>query len=336
MRNPLRALRKIIYLITGTVAVGTIGYMVLENYNFVDALYMTVQTVSTVGFNEVHPFRGYGQEFTIFLIIISFGTFAYGISQITQLVLDGSLQNHLKTVRVQKQIDQLEGHVIICGYGRNGQQAAEKIIAYKQPFIVIDQNVDELRSMKKLNPNLLYIEGDATQDEMLVAAGISKASALISALHNDADNLFVVVSAKQLNPNMRIVSRANHASTEKKLLAAGADYTVSPNIVGGSHLAHNLMKPDVVEFLDHIDIAGVSSSYIEEVLLSDLTKGNKEHQIIDLDIRKRTGCNVIGIKTVNGDFVINPGSDLVLKPNSKLFVLGDDEQIEKLRALIKG
>lgn len=334
LNNPLRALRKLVYIVFGIVFFGTSGYMVLESYTFIDALYMTIQTVSTVGFNEVREFTGYGKEFTIFLIVSSFGTFAYGISQLTQIIIDGSLQTYLKTILVKNKIDQLNNHVIICGFGRNGKQAAKKIAAYKQPFIVIDQSMHNIEDGLKEFPDLLYIHGDATQDVVLEMARIEHANALISALHNDADNLFVVVSARQMNPKMRIVSRANEGSTEKKLISAGANYTVSPNLVGGSHLAHNLMKPDVVEFLERIDIAGNSSSYIEEVLLSDLPEIKKGSHIRDLEIRQQTGCTIIGYKNQEGDFVINPSSDLVLMPNSKLFVLGDDSQIAKLRNFI--
>ncbi len=334
MNNPLRALRILIYLLVAILVFGTVGYLLIEDYLLIDAFYMTVQTVATVGAYPQHTFTTSGKLFTIILIFLSFGTFAYAISQLTQIVLDGSLQKYLKNVRVQNEIDKLQNHVIICGFGRNGKQAASKIKAYKQPFIVIDTNLANIQEGLKLWPNLLYIHGDATQDAELEAAGITRASALISALHDDSDNLFVVVSARQFNPKMRIVSRANTSSTEKKLIAAGANYTVSPNLVGGSHLAHNLMKPDVVEFLDRIDIGGISSSYIEEVLLSDLPEIKRGSHIRDLEIRQLTGCTIIGYKNQEGDFVINPSSDLVLMPNSKLFVLGDDAQIEKLRKFI--
>lgn len=334
MNNPLRALRILIYLLVGILVFGTVGYLLLQGYSLIDAFYMTVQTVATVGAYPQHNFTTAGKLFTVILIFLSFGTFAYAISQLTQIVLDGSLQKYLKNVRVQKEIDKLQNHVVICGFGRNGKQAASKIRAYKQPFVVIDTNLLNIQEGLKMWPNLLFIHGDATQDAELEAAGVTRASALISALHDDSDNLFVVVSARQFNPKMRIVSRANTSSTEKKLIAAGANYTVSPNLVGGSHLAHNVMKPDVVEFLDRIDIGGISTSYIEEVQVNDLPSIKITSQIQDLEIRKRTGCNIIGYKSSDGDFVINPGPNLILQPNSKLFVLGDDQQIEKLRAFI--
>lgn len=332
--NPLHALRTIIYVLTGILVLGTAGYMLLEDFSLLEALYQTVITVSTVGFGEVHAFNGAGKIFTMLLIITSIGTFAFGFTRIAQILLDGSLQSYFKFVRVKEKINKLENHIIICGYGRNGKQAAAKIKAYKQPFVVIDHNLKHLEEGIIQDPSLLYIQGDATQDTILEAAGVTRAKALISALHEDADNLFVVVSARQLNKTMRIVSRANQGSTERKLIAAGANYTVSPNLVGGAHLAHNLMKPDVVEFLDLLDVGGTSAQNIEEILVSDLPDSSQANMLKDLDIRKRTGCNIIGFKDHNGEYVINPEPEHRLKSNSKLFVLGSEEQIRKLRELI--
>lgn len=332
--NPLRSLRTIIYVLTGILVAGTLGYMWLEKFTFLEALYQTVITVSTVGFGEVHQFTGAGKIFTMLLIVTSIGTFAFGFTRIAQILLDGSLQSYFKFVRVKDKINRLDNHIIICGYGRNGKQAAAKIKAYKAPFVVIDNSLEHIEDGLVNDPGLLYIHGDATQDSILQAAGVDRAKALISALHDDADNLFVVVSARQFNKKMRIVSRANLYSTEKKLIAAGADYTVSPNLVGGAHLAHNLMQPDVVEFLDLLDVGGTSCQNIEEILVSDLPDSSEAHMLKDLDIRKRTGCLIIGFKDANGEYVINPEPEHRLKPNSKLFVLGNEEQIIKLRKLV--
>lgn len=319
---------------SGILLSGTLGYIYLENFTFLDALYQTVITVSTVGYGEVHQLSSMGRVFTMLLIVTSIGTFAIGFTRIAQMLLDGSLQSYFKFVRVKENINKMEDHIIICGYGRNGRQAASKIRAYQQNFVVIEQSMDNIQAGLSIDPSLLYINGDATQDVILEAAGVKRAKALISALHEDADNLFVVVSARQLNKDMRIVSRANQYSTERKLLAAGANYTVSPNLVGGAHLAHNLMKPDVVEFLDLLDVGGTSAQNIEEILVSDLPHSSQAHMLKDLDIRKHTGCNIIGYKDVDGTYVINPDPEHILKSNSKLFVLGNQEQIKKLRELI--
>ena len=332
--NPLRSLRKIIYFIIAILVLGTFGYVFLEDYTILEALYQTVITVSTVGFSEVRPFDEAGKAFTIILIVSSIGIFAFGFTRLSQIILDGSLQSYFKFVRVKASIEKLEGHIIICGFGRNGKQAVRKIKAYKEPFVVIDKDEDSINSYRALYPDLLFVLGDSTEDDVLEAAGIRKAKALIAALHNDADNLFVVVSARQINKNLRIVSRANTESAEKKLQAAGADYTVSPNLVGGAHLAHNLMKPDVVSFLEHIDVGGLSASYIEEVSVNlEDKKAAQASRMSELEIRKRTGCNVIGFKSADGEFIVNPSPEMELPPNSKIFALGNDEQIQRLREL---
>lgn len=330
----LRKLTNALWLLLFINLTGIVGYMFLENYSFEDALYMTVQSVSTVGFNEVQPFTGYGKYFTSFLILLSFGTFAYGASVIVQMVFDGSLSSYFKYFRVQKKIDQLKDHVIICGFGRNGVQAAKKLTAHKQPFVVVEVNEEKIKTSGYNLEDLLYVIGDASFNEVLEKAGVKRAKALISALHQDAENLFVVVTAKQQNPSLKIVSRVNVQSSKSKLLAAGASSTVMPNEVGGTHMADNIMSPDVVEFIDYLSVGGSSETNIEEIWVNDIM-GTNAQNIGDLDIRRSTGCNVIGYKTSEGQYVINPGAEFKLTPNSKLFVLGTTEQIKKLQSIFQ-
>ena len=332
MVNPLRSLRKIVYLLIGIILFGVSGYMLIEDYSVGEATYMVVQVVTTVGFNEVVPFQSWGRDFTTALMIFSFGTFAYGITQLTQIILNGDLKSYLKYKNVQKKIDAMSGHVIICGFGRNGYQVAKTLTAYRQPFVIIEK--DPLK-LEKLFPesNTSFIIGNATDDDVLISAGAERAKSLISSLHDDSDNVFVVISARQLNPNLQIVSRANAESTGSKLKAAGANSIIMPNKVGGQHLAHTLMKPDVVQFLDHISVGGLSATNIEEILVDEIPRDLQANNIQDLEIRTQTGCTVIGYKPVGGDFIINPGTTIQLTHNSKLFVLGNEEQIIKLKQL---
>ncbi len=330
MKNPFRSLRKFIFIVFGIVSFGITGYMYFEGYNFRDALYMTVQVVSTVGFNEVRDFHSWGQEFTSVLILMSFGTFAFAITQLSQILLSGNLNEYLKNKKVQKKIDHLQNHVIVCGYGRNGKQSVVTLLAYNQPFVVIEKNKEILAELKE-NSQLNFVEGDATDDDILLQAGILRAKALLSSLHNDADNIFVVITARQLNPNLVITSRANEDSTEKKLLTAGANSTVMPNRVGGQHLVHKLMNPDIVEFLDNLSVGGQSSTNIEEIKVNELPPHFNAKTIEDLEIRKQTGCNVIGMKTNNKSMIVNPSIDNELHADSILFVLGNKEQIERLK-----
>jgi len=197
--------------------------------------------------------------------------------------------------------------------------------------VIIEQDAERAERFREEFAGALLIIGDATADEILEKANIAKASSLIAALASDTDNLFVVISARQLNPGLKIGARANTESTEKKLLAAGADYTVSPNLVGGAHLAHNLMNPGVMNFLDHLSVGGSSATNIEEIEVDELpeTKGSKN--IKDLQIRQETGCTVIGYVDESGALTVNPSPDMQLAPHSKLYVLGNDDEIRALR-----
>ncbi|MCT4624820.1 MAG: NAD-binding protein [Schleiferiaceae bacterium] len=332
MKNPFKALRKLLLILFGIVGFGVTGFMLIEDYSFRNALYMTIQTVSTVGFNEVQPFHSWGKEFTSILIVMSFGTFAFAISQLSQIVISGNLKGYFKYKNTQKKMQSLNQHVIICGYGRNGKQASQTLQAYNQSFVVIEKDQKRIAELKA-ERNIHFIEGDATDDNILVSAGISRARALLSSLHNDADNIFVVITARQLNPNILITSRANEDNTGKKLQAAGANFTVMPNRVGGGHMAHMIMKPNVVEFLDHLSVGGMSATNIEEIKVEELPDGYKAKTIEDLEIRKKTGCTVVGMKSDTTQVIINPSVDAKLQSDSVIFVLGNEDQIRELKQL---
>ena len=331
MNNPFHSLRKALAVFAFILLAGTVGYRYIESYSWLEAFYMVIQTVSTVGFNEVRPLSTGGTWFTIALIVGSFGTFAYGAGLLAQLALDGSVQQYVKTKRLERKVEKLAGHVIVCGLGRNGRQVVDRLLSYKAQVVIIEQDAERAERFREEFAGALLIIGDATADEILEKANIAKASSLIAALASDTDNLFVVISARQLNPGLKIGARANTESTEKKLLAAGADYTVSPNLVGGAHLAHNLMNPGVMNFLDHLSVGGPSATNIEEIEVDGLpeTKGSKN--IKDLQIRQETGCTVIGYVDESGALTVNPSPDMQLAPHSKLYVLGNDDEIRALR-----
>lgn len=331
MNNPLISLRKVLAVLAFIMLSGTIGYRFIEGFEWLPAFYMVVQTVSTVGFNEIQPLSAAGTWFTIVLIISSFGTFAYGAGLLAQLAIDGSVQEFLRTKRIERKVEKLNQHVIVCGLGRNGRQVVSRIMAYGAPVVVIENDKERAAKFKADLGDSLVIIGDATDDATLERASIGTAKSLIAALSSDTDNLFVVISARQLNPNMVIGARANTESTEKKLLAAGASYTVSPNLVGGAHLAHNLMNPGVMDFLDHLSVGGSSATNIEEIQLDQLPPEFSSCNIKDLNIRQTTGCTVIGYICEQGNMTINPEPDFRVSPHSKLYVLGNDKQIKALR-----
>lgn len=324
-------INKTLFLVISIIAIGTIGYIFISGYSFVDALYMTVITITTVGFGEVQPFTSEEKIFTIFLILTSITVFGYAVSSFSEYLVSGRLFEHFKHRKVEKQISHLKGHTIVCGYGRNGKQAILKLKNYNKDFVVVEQNKE--RSEILDSEELLNINGDATLDETLISAGIKKASYLITALPSDANNLFVVLTASQLNKNCKVISRASNESSYSKLKIAGADNVIMPDKLGGDHMASLVTTPDVIEFVDRLTIEGETTANLEEIYVNDLPKKFWGKTILDLDLRKQTGCTVIGFRNPDKDYVINPEADSKLIEGSHLIVLGRPEQIIKLREL---
>ena len=332
MRKLLRSkFQKALLLIVLILTIGTFGYMFMSGYTFVEALYMTVITISTVGFGEIQPLNDQEKLFTVFLITTSIISFGYTVSAFTEYIISGQLFQQLKLKKVQKKIEQLEGHTIICGFGRNGKQAMVKLKNYKQDFVIIEKNEDVINSIDR--DGFLNVHGDATLDEVLMRAGIKKAASLIAALPSDADNLFVVLTAKQLNKNSKIISRASNETSYDKLKIAGANNVIMPDKLGGDHMASLVVTPDVIEFVGRLTIEGETTANLEEISVNDLPEKYLQKTILDLDLRKHTGCTVIGYKAPDNSYIINPEASLQLVKDSHLIVLGRPEQILKLREL---
>ena len=306
---------------------GVFGYRFLSDYTWIDAFYMTIITVTTVGFSEVRPLDVEAKIFTVILIVTSVFIFAYAISVITEYVLSRNSLQLLKKKRVRNKISSLNNHVIICGFGRNGNQAAERLRAYKRSFVVIEKNREVI---EKFEEDILFIEGDANEDETLIEAGIDKAQYLITAMPDDAANLFVVLSARQLNKNLFIISRASQLTSQKKLRLAGADKVIMPDKIGGDHMASLVVMPDLITFMDKLSTEGEHTTNLEEVTIETFMAKVDNHSLRDLDLRKKTGCTIIGYIEPNGNYIINPEADLKLQPQGKVIVLGRPEQIKKL------
>jgi voltage-gated potassium channel len=294
---------------------------------------MTIITIATVGFQEVRPLSDSGKIFTAFLIITSFGTFAYAITAITKYVVEGEFNYYYKFYKVNNTISKLSNHVVICGYGRNGKQAATVLQSNNRPFVIIEKSDTLVEQVRE--HGFLCIQGDCTQDEILMKTGIVNASALITTLPIDADNLFVVLTARNINPKLTIISRASDDNSDKKLKIAGANNVIMPDRIGGAHMASLVIKPDVIEFLDHITGQGGPNINLEEIVFNELPEHLRNHTIKDLEIRNKSGANIIGFKTASGEYVINPTPETKIIPDAKLFVLGTAEQVAKLRELLQ-
>ena len=271
-----------------------------------------------------------GKMFSAFLIITSFGTFAYAVTAVTKYIIGGEYVKYYKELKMMKNLEKLDNHTIVCGYGRVGRQAAHDLNFYKKRYVIIETRSEIIDDDDNTD---MFVKGDATDDFVLIKAGIKEATALITALPKDADNLFVVLSARELNPNLKIISRASSYSSMRKLRIAGANNVIMPDTVGGAHMASLVVNPDVMEFIDLIQVSGKAAVNLEEIDFKELPEDLKFCTISTLKKRAMTGCNVIGYKSKDGEYQINPPDTIEIVPGSKLFVLGNPDQIKALNEI---
>ena len=320
-----------ILLLLAVFMAGVLGYRFISEYSWIDAFYMTVITITTVGYGEVMPLDDGDKFFTSILILSSIFIVAYAISVITEYMLSKNNIGNLREKRIHKIIESMKDHVIVCGFGRNGKQAVEKLVDYNKPFVVIEKNHEVV---DKYAEDILFVEGNASDDEVLQEAGVERASTLICALPSDADNLFIVLTARQMNPDLKIISRATEETSYKKLKLAGADNVILPEKIGGDHMASLVVVPDLVEFLDNLSVSGEKDSInVEQIPFEKVCLSGQEQAIIDLDIRQKTGCSVIGYKSPSGEYIVNPEATMTLRKGSKLILIGRPTQIESLKKL---
>jgi len=329
--DKLHPIRQWLLVILADVFFGVFGYMLIDHFNLLDALYMAVITITTVGYHEVGPLSDAGKVFNIIFIVTSFLTFSYVLARITQSIASGELTYYFNKKRLMRELEKMENHVIICGYGRNGQQAAKTLRAHKISYVIIEKNEDTMRHYKLNDPSLVYLAGDATEDSLLLKAGIEKAVAVLVSLPEDADNVFIVLSARSLNANVQIVSRASHQSATAKMYKAGANNVVMPDMIGGTHMATLVSKPDVVEFIDFLSGEDGEAIHIEAVGYNKLPSAIRDKSLKQIMDWKKTGVNCIGIKDENGKFYINPPEEIVISKGMKVIVLGTKDQIADMK-----
>lgn len=315
-------------LIVFIVSFGTIGYIVMEGWNFQDSLYMTVTTLTTVGYREVRELTSMGRWFTIILIIGGVGTMLYVLSAGAKVLIEGEIQEVLGRRRLEKKMKELRDHYIICGYGRMGKIIVKELKNEKVKFVVIERNVV---AHEKQEPFLII--GDATQDELLKEVGIEKAKGLITVLPTDAENLYVVLSAKGLNPNLFIVARAGEEGSEQKLLRAGADRVISPYHIGGLRIAHTVLKPAVVDFIELATKSGNIDLQLQEISIPDVSRFSG----LSLDqcgFGKDLGIIIVAIKKPNGEMRFNPTFRTLVEPGDTLIALGETSKLLVLEEMI--
>jgi len=333
-RLALRRVQSSLLALAIITAVGVAGYMVFEGWRFTDALYMTVITLTTVGYREVHVLDASGQLWTILLLITGVGTLFYAAVSSVELVVEGTVRGYFGRRRVTAAIGRLNGHYVLCGYGRVGRQVARELASDDVPFVIVEHDEEILEEC--LAEGYLALLGEASDDEILEEAGISRAGGLIAAVDSDADNVFVVLSARKLNPKLHIVARASSDESAAKLEIAGADRTLSPYAVGGRRLASLATQPLVVDFLDVVTRGekGIEFRLEEFSVPEDSTIA--ERTIGELKIGERTGAIVLAFRTTEGNFDTTPSADDRLHAGDTLIVLGSRGQIQRLEQLMSG
>ena len=313
--------------LAGVICVGTLGYMGIEHWNFADAMYMTIITVGTVGFREVHPLSRAGESFTMVLILAGVGALGFALGQFVEFLLEGHLTGYLEGRRMGKRIESLEGHTIVAGHGRVGTVIARTLADEGAEFVIVDLS-SEAADAAHLE-GWAFVQGDATEESVLRDAGIERAGAIVTALSGDAENLFVTVTARALNPAIFIVARSAHEATEAKLLNAGANRTITPNVIGGRRMASMVLHPTVSDYLDIVTSGEGVEFRLQEIELtaSSCFVGQSLSQA---RIRERTGAQVVAILRADGHVNANPAADTVLIPGERLVVLGTPDQVAVL------
>ena len=312
------------------VLVGTIGYGVIEGWPPTDSFYMTLITLSTVGFQEVRPLSDFGRIFTAGLIIFGIAIVGYTFGNFTAFLIEGELKQLFRKRKVTKAIEKLQDHIIICGYGHEGRHAGDELKRSKVPFVVIELDAELAQRLD--NEGLLVVQGDATSDDVLLSAGIATARGMIATLSQDSDNVFVSLTARGFNPRLQIISRAADDTSVAKLYRAGANKVISSSEIGGRRMASALLRPQVLNFLDVIMNDPELSLRLEEIdIVAESPFIGKS--IGDLHIRRNTGTLVIGYCRNHGTPLINPHAETVLSAGDVMIVLGNEEQVERLRQI---
>jgi voltage-gated potassium channel len=328
--NVQRKLINPVVAILCVITFGTLGYVFIEGWGFFDSLYMTIITLTTVGYNEVHDLSDTGRAFSMAVMLTGVGTMFYLFGVVAKVVLEGEIREILGRKRLSKKIESLKDHYIICGFGRMGSIICRELMQSRAPFVVVEGDPEIVSTM---DVDYLSLQGDATQDTILKQAGIDRARGLISVLSSDANNLYVVLSARGLNPNLRIVARASEEGAEQKLMRAGADNVVSPYHIGGLRIAHSLLKPAVVDFIEFATRSENLELAMEEVRVKE-SSNIVDKTLDECGIRKELGVIIVAIKRESGEMEFNPTSTSLIKKGDTLIAMGETEQLRSLEDLV--
>jgi voltage-gated potassium channel len=328
--------RRLIVLVLIPIALllaGTLGYAWIEDWSLFDALYMTVVTLTTVGYEEVHPLSPAGRVFTILLLLGGVCTFFYAAAELIRVVISGEVRTALGRQRMASRLAELRNHLIVCGFGRMGRLTSTRFSAQGIAFVVIDSQAELLAGLTL--PHGIALHGDATSDEVLREAGVERARALVAVTGSDADNLYITMSARLLNDKLFIVARAEDERAEQKMIRAGANRVVSPYVIGGGRVAEAVLRPTVVDFIELATRTEHLALQIEEV---QIAPGSRlvGASVRDSQIRQDLGLIIVAIKRAAGEMLFNPAPDAVMGPGDILITLGPRQQLDELEGLARG
>ena len=317
-------------LLVGVVFIGTVGFMLIEGYPLLDAIYMTIITISTVGYGEVRELSDLGHVFVIGLIVMGVMVVGYTLTAVGRAVVEGSLQKIVGRRRMMREISGMKGHIIVCGHGRVGRTICEELLAEKVPFVVIDRDVETAEALEQKGYRVVV--GDATEDEVLLSAGVLRARGLVSVASRDVDNLYITLSVREMckeeNPGLMIVSRASDTREMRKIRSAGADQVLSPYNIGGVRIAQALLRPAVYEVIDLLTRSGEMDLSLEGVTLREGCALDGL-ALKDTDIRSRFNLIIIGVRKPDAELVFNPGPEYVLAAGDELIMMGSREQHDR-------
>jgi voltage-gated potassium channel len=326
-----RKLRYSLGILFGIIAFGTAGYYAFENMPLFDAFYMTIITISTVGFSEIRPLTTLGRSITVLIIVLGIGVGTYSIGLLVQWLVGGELQKVFGRRKLQKQIAELKNHFIVCGFGRIGRIVCRELYEDKIDFVVIEQDHSAIEDV--VAEKYLFLEMDATSEEALQAAGIKNARGLVTAVNSDANNVFITLTAKGLRSDIFILARASMEKNEEKLIKAGATRVVSPYLIGARRMAHVLKRPTVVDFIDIATMGNKLGLIMEEAVVgpkSDLIGKN----LIDSRLRQNFGVIIVAIKKTSGQMIFNPVPSETLETGDVIVVIGKKEDLKRMSEIL--